>query len=211
MVDDIAVLCRALLDELVQLLAQTAPSIPPLGAAGEIRIVSAPEPLPVLRALGPALDQTPPAARSFAARLAAVAPRLSWRQTYARGQLGSDMRNGYGWTELVGADGLVASAAVSAGLLLLGPHVHYPEHHHPALEHYLPLSGSADWYDADLGWRRVPPLATITHRPDVPHAMRTGEAPLLAYFHWSGRGVERKARLVDEPVPGGSGSCGDDN
>lgn len=192
---------QALLEALARLLDDAGlPMRPPVNgrAAHPART---PTQLPVLSSLGAVLDHAPPQCRAFIANLNAVSARLDWRQTYPRDEIDDAMLNGYGWTELVGAAGLVRDASVSAGLLLLGPHVHYPEHQHPALEHYLPLSGLAHWFDADLGWRRVPPLTPIVHRSGVPHAMRTGDEPLLAYFHWSGPGLDQASRLSDRPSP----------
>ena len=197
MVDDIYARLRSLLADLADLLAGLAipcpfeadgHSIAP-GSAGAQR------PLPVLDWLDATARQAPARSEPIARQVAALGGALAWRQTYSRDEIGDDFLQRYGWTELVGAKGLVRNPAVSAGLLLLGPDVHYPAHHHPALEHYVPLSGTAQWYDEDLGWRAVAPLRTIVHRPNVRHAIRTGEAPLLAYFHWSGAGVDDRARL----------------
>lgn len=188
-------------EALMTALAQT------LTAAGAARLMALPsgtpvaEPagLPVLRWLGPALEAVPSAAEPALTALVTAAPRLAWRQTYSRDEAPDTFLDNYGWTELVGAKGLYRDPAVSAGLLILGPRTDYPPHSHPALEHYVPLSGVADWYDEDHGWRSVAPLTVVRHRPGVRHAMRTGADPLIAYFLWSGADIGVSARL-DHPA-----------
>lgn len=185
----------ALLRALDVVLAEAGPELSPPALRGDIAAPPTPSPLPVLETLDAVLDQAPAPARPFAAELVTVAPTLAWRQTYQPGEADPGFLRGYGWTELAGGNGLVRDPSVSAGLLLLGPEVVYPSHQHAALEHYLPLSGVAEWYDEDLGWRRVPPLTPILHRPWIRHAMRTAGEPLLAYFLWTGPGVGGRARF----------------
>ena len=159
---------------------------------------SAPEPaaLPVLSVLPTLWSQAPRPVRPAIEALLGLAPDLQWRQTYGVEAGDAFLRN-YGWTELAGPKGLRLEPGFSAGLLLLGPDTLYPAHNHPALEYYVPLSGTADWFDEDLGWRPVAPLQLITHRPMVRHAMRTGGQPLFAYYLWSGEGLGVSAKLTD--------------
>jgi hypothetical protein len=157
-----------------------------------------PEPaadLPALRWLPQAQLHAPAATADVAAATADLAGALEWRQTYGRAEASEAFLANYAWTELAGAQGLVADPKISAGLLLLGPHTLYPAHRHLAIEHYVPLSGAALWWDEDREWRLVEPLSLILHRSGVRHAMRTGAEPLLAYFHWSGPGVGERSRL----------------
>lgn len=197
MADDLAADGETFLETLAQVLRAVGPTLPQVALKGDIVAPSAAHALPVLDTLDAIHRQAPPACRTLAAQLCALAPRLAWRQTYRPGEVEDAFLRGYGWTELVGVQGLVRDPSISAGLLLLGPHVRYPPHRHPALEHYVPLSGVADWYDEDRGWRPEPPLATIVHRSGISHAMRTGEQPLLAYYQWTGPGVDVSARLSD--------------
>lgn len=193
MPDDLLANCRGLINALAPVLA--AADLPATPLDGPLVPPAAPAGLPVLQALGAVRAQAPGPVRAFVERLVGLAPRLAWRQTYGQGEADPAFLRGYGWTELVGAGGLLRDPSVSAGLLLLGPEVHYPAHAHPALEHYLPLSGVAHWYDENRGWRPVAPLTPIVHRPQVRHAMRTGQEPLLAYFLWRGPGIGERARM----------------
>ena len=75
------------------------------------------------------------------------------------------------------------------GLLLLGPHITYPEHAHPAAEIYAVVAGRAEWLQGDRIWRNRAPGELIRHASMEPHAMRTG-----------GRAVARRV-----PLAGSSG------
>ena len=151
--------------------------------------------LPALRWLDDAIAAAPAVLRDALADWGRRAGDLEWRQTYARTEASEDFLDRYGWCELVGPGGICRDAHISIGLLLLGPDCHYPPHSHPAVEHYVPLSGAAEWFDADRGWRDVAPLTPILHRAEVVHAMRTSDRPLLALFHWSGQGIGQRARM----------------
>jgi len=185
------------LSALGDVLAAAAPSVPAIHCAAADPRFQTPDPvnLQVLDHLPSLAAGAPPKIRGLIERFAALAPSLAWRQTYGVGQADAEFLSRYGWAELVGSKGILHEPGVSAGLLLLGPDCHYPAHRHPALEYYVPLSGTARWFDTDLGWRDIPPLQTIVHRSGIDHAMRTFAEPLLAYFHWSGAGVSDQARF----------------
>ncbi|MGQ4516841.1 dimethylsulfonioproprionate lyase family protein [Streptomyces sp. DW26H14] len=72
------------------------------------------------------------------------------------------------------------------GVLLLGPDNHYPHHHHPADEVYIPLTRALWSSGAGEPYRPLAPGQVLHHRPGQEHAIRTGEAPLLALYLWSG-------------------------
>ena len=118
---------------------------------------------------------------------------LAWSQTYGAADVSAAFLDRYGWTELIGLTGPIASQRLACGFLLLGPAVEYPSHHHPAEEIYLVLSGTADWRRGDEPWMQRPPGALVHHPPDMRHAMRTGDAPLLALYLWRGDGLTQNA------------------
>jgi len=154
--------------------------------------------LPVLRWLpGPAGDPG-----AFGADLVAAvchaAPSLAWRQTYTANDLDAAFLDNYGWSEILGGAGPLASKQIACGFLLLGPSTHYPRHRHEAEEIYLPLRGTAAWQQGDAVWRERAPGTVIHHAGDEPHAMRTGADPLLALYLWRSKDLTQKARL--EPV-----------
>ena len=167
----------------------------PLAMTG--RVVT-PCTLPVLRWLpGPAGEPG-----AFAADLVAAvrraAPSLAWRRTYTVNDLDDGFLDNYGWSEILGGAGPLASERIACGFLLLGPSTHYPRHRHEAEEIYLPLCGTAAWQQGDAVWRERAPGTVIHHARDEPHAMRTGADPLLALYLWRSNDLSQKARL--DPV-----------
>jgi dimethlysulfoniopropionate lyase len=159
--------------------------------------------LPVCRFWSVALGQAGKNVSSLCASLAALSPRLTWTQNpnYRRTPPSPDFLDNYGYAVLAGpADGppgLARHDSLAFGVLLLGPRTHYPRHHHPAAEIYIPLN-TADWWRGEGPWREESPGAVIYHAPNVPHATRAGGTPLLALYLWRGE-LATHARLTENP------------
>jgi hypothetical protein len=145
--------------------------------------------LPVCRFWDVALGVAGP--RELTEPLRALGPRLVWTQNpnYRRSPLAANFLDNYGYAVIAGpADGAPALAVLeemAMGVLLLGPGTHYPMHAHPARELYLPVD-VAEWRQGDGDWTVQWPGTVIHHASGVPHAMRTGETPLLAVSLWRG-------------------------
>jgi len=165
------------------------------GAWREVR----PNSLPVLHWLQAASADAPPFSAALAAALVQAAPFLCWRQSYTAQECDAGFLENYGWTELIGLRGALASERLACGFLLLAPETAYPRHRHEAAELYLPLAGAACWQQGDGVWRRRQPGTPIVHRGNEPHAMRTGERPLLALYLWRGVELARQARFERLP------------
>ncbi|MEJ2868599.1 dimethylsulfonioproprionate lyase family protein [Actinomycetospora sp. OC33-EN08] len=107
--------------------------------------------------------------------LTVVTRRVAWTRTasYADDEA---LFAGYAHAALRTDDDVVL------GLVVLGPDVHYRAHHHPAEEYYLPL-GTIGW-DHGEGWVDEPAGELVHHAPWQPHAMRTGERPVLLAYLW---------------------------
>ncbi len=151
--------------------------------------------LPVLRWLADLGRDTPAFGADLVHDLCRVAPSLHWRQTYTTKDLDPAFLDNYGWSEIVGAVGPLASERIACGFLILGPSTHYPHHRHAAEELYVPLHGTAAWQQGDAVWRERPPGTPIHHRSEEPHAMRSAGQPLLALYVWRGANLAHKARL----------------
>lgn len=149
--------------------------------------------LPVLRWLAAACRVGQPPALVQA--LLAASVDLAWNQTYTEADIATAFLDRYGWTELVGLRGTLPSGTLAAGFLLLGPDTLYPRHSHAAEEVYLPLSGEAAWQRGDGEWQTRAPGEVIHHPGGMPHAMRTGAAPLLALYLWRGGDLAQKSRF----------------
>jgi hypothetical protein len=164
-------------------------------ALGVTRAVE-PQVLPVCKVLGAAAHGSPAPYAALVAGLRDGAAGLRWGQTYGAGDFGADFLQGYGWTELIGLRGPIASETVAVGILLLGPGIDYPPHAHAAEEVYLPLSGTAGWMRGEGPHAPVAPGTVIRHPSWMPHAMRTGPEPLVAAYVWRGGDLAAKSRIL---------------
>ena len=177
-----------------------------------------PDRVPVCRFWDDALTLARRAGAAIAPALDRVGSALSWTQNpnYRRDPPDAGFLDNYGYAVIVGpADGppaLVADPGIALGVLLLGPHTHYPLHSHPAVEVYYTLTPGGEWWRGAGPWRREPVGAAIHHTPNVPHATRAGAEPLLAVYLWHGD-LGTHARLssrgaASKPAVEGSSSAG---
>jgi quercetin dioxygenase-like cupin family protein len=152
-------------------------------------------PLPVLRWLPRIAVEAGGIGADFVTTLCAEAGSLAWRRTYTIDEAGEPFMQNYGWAELSRSAPAPGVAQISCGVLVLGPNTFYPRHRHEAEEIYLPLAGHAEWQQGDGAWRRRSPGTLIHHSSEEPHAMRTGDEPLLAMYLWRSRDLGQCARL----------------
>ena len=151
--------------------------------------------LPVLRWLPRIAADGASFGGTFVSALCRTAPSLAWRQSYTRDEVDAAFLQNYGWSELLRPAEKRTSAQISCGVVVVGPGTLYPHHRHEAEEIYVPLSGTAAWQQGDALWREHPPGTLIHHLSEEPHAMRTGEEPLLAIYLWRSTDLAQKARL----------------
>jgi hypothetical protein len=119
-----------------------------------------------------------------------------WGQTYSEADFGPDFIENYGWMELFGTRGHFANERMAGGFLILGPHLHYPDHHHFAEEIYIPLTGGTAWRRGDGVYLEKPAGAVIHHPSNVSHAMKTGAEPLLALYLWRGGPLAERSTVT---------------
>ena len=151
--------------------------------------------LPVSRWLSRLAESPGAFGAELVAAVCHAAPSLAWRQTYTVNDLDAAFLDNYGWSEILGGAGPLASERIACGFLLLGPFTLYPRHRHEAEEIYLPLCGTAAWQQGDAVWRQHEPGTVIHHAGNEPHSMRTGADPLLALYLWRSDDLAQKARL----------------
>lgn len=153
----------------------------------------APKTLPVVADLQAAVASADIGEMPCATLLSRAADRLHWGQTYGSGDFGDEFLAGYGWVELFGTRGHFASDVMAGGFLLLGPKIHYPDHHHVAEEIYIPLTPGSLWSKdgSDFVAREAGEL--IHHPSNIRHAMQTNDQPLIALYLWRGGPLAQKS------------------
>jgi hypothetical protein len=179
---------HAMLDAIGSALGACRPSIP------------SPRPLPASELLRPALVRIErPELAPLRDAIGVAAHLFHWRQNpnYSVANMGEAFMAGYGYAEFAGPkDALFHAPDIRVGLLLLGPHLHYPPHAHPAEEIYHPLTEGGLWRCGQEDWRTVPAGCAIHHPPMIVHETRAAESTLLALYCWRGNTVT-EAQLTD--------------
>ena len=129
---------------------------------------------------------------ALGAAIAQATHLFHWRQNpnYTAANMGSAFMAGYGYVEFAGPkEALFHAPGIRVGLLLLGPHLHYPPHSHPAEEIYHPLTGGGFWRRGQEDWRTVPAGHAIHHPPMMVHETKATDSTLLALYCWRGNTV----------------------
>ncbi|TIX40916.1 MAG: transcriptional regulator, partial [Mesorhizobium sp.] len=111
-----------------------------------------PRPLACLRHLDRAAELSPSDIRPLTRFVAEHRGDLRWGQTYIVSDFGQAFLDNYGWLEVFGTRGHFVNDEVAAGLLILGPGIVYPDHHHIAEEIYIPLTGGTEWHKGESGF-----------------------------------------------------------
>jgi len=127
--------------------------------------------------------------------LKACATYLRWGQTYTAEDFGEAFLEKYGWTELIGLRGPIASYDIACGFLLLGPNIEYPKHSHEAVEVYVPFNSQTLWIQGKEDWASGQCNVPFYHKPWFVHAMQTGSSPLLALYLWRGENLVEKPQI----------------
>jgi len=157
------------------------------GLAAVAPIAPAPRAIPASALLDDALTKI-----ALGATIAQAAHLFRWRQNpnYAIATVGAAFMAGYGYVEFAGPkEALFHASDIRVGLLLLGTHLHYPPHAHPAEEIYHPLTDGGLWRRGQEDWRTVPAGHAIHHPPMVVHETKAAESTLLALYCWRGNTV----------------------
>lgn len=157
------------------------------GLAAATPLTPAPRAIAASAHLDDALPDT-----TLGAAIAQAAHLFRWRQNpnYTTTNMGAAFMAGYGYAEFAGPkEALFHAPDIRVGLLLLGPHLHYPPHAHPAEETYHPLTDGALWRRGQEDWRTVPAGLAIHHPPMIVHETKAAESTLLTLYCWRGNTV----------------------
>ena len=145
--------------------------------------------LPVCDYLPAALQHArlqPDPVGALAAVFATIEPQLNWKSRPGAEAIGAQFLSGHANAIIVGSEGLEIRPDMRIGVSLMAPHTRYPDHHHPPEEIYVVLS-DGEWRQADRPWHTPGIGGLVYNPPDIVHAMRSAEAPLLAlWFLWMG-------------------------
>jgi len=119
-------------------------------------------------------------------RFAGVMHQLRWSQNpnYTEANSSRSFLDGYAYAGFSGPEAPLLCAVPRGGLVLLGPNVTYPSHHHAPKEVYLVLTPGSQWCLDEGEWFDVAAGELIFHDSWQMHAMRTGNQPLLAFAGW---------------------------
>ncbi|TPL56138.1 transcriptional regulator [Mesorhizobium sp. B2-4-2] len=161
-----------------------------------------PHSLGCLRHLDRAAELTPARTKQLVQFLAQERGESRWGQTYGESDFGKAFIDNYGWLEVFGTRGHFANDEVAAGVLILGPDIVYPDHHHVAEEIYIPLTGGTEWRMGEDSFHKREAGEVVYHASKVNHAMRTGKEPLLALYIWRGGPLAQKSTITGTVTQG---------
>ncbi|WP_374378742.1 dimethylsulfonioproprionate lyase family protein [Dongia sp.] len=124
------------------------------------------------------------------AALAALIGRsnLHWESygAYAPGTIGTAFPRRHAYASLIADADPNWHRDVDLGFLLIAPHTLYRDHHHPARELYLPLTGPSYWrFGVDSKWQEKAAGAVIWNEPNRVHATLVQDVPLLCLYAWT--------------------------
>lgn len=154
-----------------------------------------PNPLPVISCMHAVVQATQAEVAFIVNGFRASMQYLQWGQTYVAEDFSAAFLKKYGWAEMIGKRGPIASDHIACGFLLLAPGTEYPPHRHAAEEVYLPLTGPTFWKMGDDGWTNRPIGVPLYHRSWLTHAMRSEFVTLLALYLWRGGNLVQKSRI----------------
>ncbi|MGZ9811403.1 dimethylsulfonioproprionate lyase family protein [Pseudoroseicyclus sp. H15] len=125
---------------------------------------------------------------ALASSLAEAAEHLGW-QTYdypPGADIGDFFPRSHAYCALAGEERATWPAeGLDVGLLLVSRRVFYRDHAHPSPELYLPLTGPHGWrFHPGAPMASVAAFAPIWNEPNAPHAILTGNVPLLCLYAW---------------------------
>ena len=120
--------------------------------------------------------------------VASLSTAGGWYQVYTGDGINAAMADHMLAKQIVGPKGLYASDSMRAGLFLLSPHFDYPMHNHAAQEIYYVHSGVIEIQNGiESAPRRLQPGQYSITPSELPHALKTGDAPVLLLFVWTGK------------------------
>jgi quercetin dioxygenase-like cupin family protein len=122
---------------------------------------------------------------ALTAAFAVIEPQLNWKVRAGAETQPERFLNGHANAAITGPEGLEIRHDVRIGVSLMAPHTRYPDHRHLPEEIYVALS-SGQWRQASNPWHEPGIGGLVYNPPNIVHAMRSTEQPLLAlWFLWT--------------------------
>ncbi len=117
----------------------------------------------------------------LAEALEVLTPKLSWQTRSDRHSNDPNWLKSHANAVIVGDTGLEYRTDIRIGVSLLAPNTVYPNHQHPPEEVYIALSDGC-WRQNNGEWQSPGPGGLIYNRPNIIHAMKSGNDPLFAIW-----------------------------
>ncbi len=156
-----------------------------------------PRQLPASEFVEPSLKHARALTRPLLQTFAEHCHRLHWEQTYGPDDklVPRAMLDGYGFADVIGARGPFVSDRIRSGILVFGPGIDYPLHHHAAEEAYVLLAGNAEFslHGESPARRRAGDGVYV--EPNRPHALRTRKKALVIFYLWQGGELRQKSEF----------------
>jgi len=140
--------------------------------------------LPVCHHISDALEHArhyPGPVGDLADAFATIEPSLCWKTRPGAETHGDSFLNGHANATIAGSDALEIRHDIIVGVSLMAPETQYPDHRHPPEEIYIVLSGG-QWRQADGAWHEPGIGGLVYNPPNIVHAMRATNHPLLALW-----------------------------
>lgn len=113
-----------------------------------------------------------------------AAPMAHWRQTFKDTAIGPDFLERFGCYTIIGKGGAFTHDGFWCWIVYMPPGLYYPWHHHPGEELYIVVAGEAEFHRGGAPSETLREGAKVQHASNQPHAMATGEHPVMCLVAW---------------------------
>lgn len=113
---------------------------------------------------------------------------LHWEsyRGYASDTIGPHFPKAHAYASLMAGADPDWTCDFDLGFFLIMPGTLYRDHHHPAPELYVPLTGPSRWrFGAGKEWTEKPAGAVVWNPPNQVHATLVGAVPFLCLYAWT--------------------------
>jgi hypothetical protein len=130
----------------------------------------------------PSVETAHESLRGLVDRFKIIEPLLEWRRRSVYDSSASDnFVDGHANAMIIGPNGLEERGDIWLGVTLMAPNVRYPNHAHAPEEVYLVLS-KGEFRQEDGAWFSPGIGGSFYNEPNIRHAMRSVETPLVALW-----------------------------